>query len=67
MRTTLTIDDDMADILRQKAAQQGRSLKEVVNDLLRAGLGATGHSTPDRKRVKVIGKPPTPILPGFPD
>lgn len=38
MRTTLTIDDDVAvqlDRLRRKSA---RSLKEVVNDALRRGL-----------------------------
>ena len=38
MRTTLTIDDDLAGILRRKAAEQGRSFKHVVNSTLRSGL-----------------------------
>lgn len=38
MRTTLTIDDDLAGILHRKAAEQGRSFKEVVNATLRSGL-----------------------------
>lgn len=37
-RTTLTLEDDIAARLREEARRQGRSLKEVVNDALRAGL-----------------------------
>lgn len=37
MRTTLTLDDDVA--ARLEALRQGRrSLKQVINDTLRAGL-----------------------------
>jgi hypothetical protein len=57
MRTTLTIDDDLAGILRKKASQQGRSFKEVVNGLLRAGIAATGDPSSKRKPIKVVGKP----------
>lgn len=32
------IDDDLAGILKKKAAQQGHSFKEVVNTALRKGL-----------------------------
>ena len=38
MRTTLTLDDDVAMQLKQKASQSGRSFKEIVNDVLRLGL-----------------------------
>lgn len=38
MRTTLTLDDDVAMQLKQKASQSGRSFKETVNDILRLGL-----------------------------
>lgn len=38
MRTTLTLDDDLAELLRQRAAALGVSFKEVVNRALRAGL-----------------------------
>ncbi|MGO9202412.1 MAG: DUF2191 domain-containing protein [Limisphaerales bacterium] len=57
MRTTLTIDDDLAGILRKKASQQGRSFKEVVNGLLRAGIAATGDPSSRRKHIKVVAKP----------
>ena len=56
MRTTLTIDDDLAVILQSKAAQRGVAFKQVVNSLIRAGLGATEGSLPKRKPVKVTGR-----------
>jgi hypothetical protein len=40
MRTTLTIDDDLAGLLKQQARQAGIPFKEVVNRTIRAGLGA---------------------------
>ena len=39
MRTTLTIDDDLAGLLRQRASDLGLPFKEVVNRTIRAGLG----------------------------
>ena len=38
MRTTLTLDDDVAALLRQQAATRGVSFKEMVNQALRAGI-----------------------------
>lgn len=38
MRTTLTLDDDVAALLRRVLARRKRSLKEVVNEALRHGL-----------------------------
>lgn len=46
MRTTLTIDDDVAALLQQAVRQTGRSFKEVVNDALRAGLTAPADLGP---------------------
>ena len=40
MRTTLTIDDDIAVQLKREARKSGESLKHTVNRLLRAGLTA---------------------------
>ncbi|MBI1177180.1 DUF2191 domain-containing protein [bacterium] len=57
MRTTLTIDDDLAGILQKKAGQQGHSFKEVVNETLRAGLAAGGSIASTRKPFKVVAKP----------
>ncbi len=38
MRTTLTIDDDLAAILEQQCTLKGMSFKELVNSTLRRGL-----------------------------
>ncbi len=49
MRTTLTIDDDLAGLLQERARQSGASFKETVNRALRAGLGET--ATARRKKA----------------
>lgn len=38
MRTTLTIDDDVAVRLEQLKRERNASLKEIVNEVLRRGL-----------------------------
>ncbi len=40
MRTTLTLDSDVAQLLRQEMRRTDRNMKAVVNDALRLGLGA---------------------------
>ncbi len=50
MRTTLTIDDDLARKLKLAAAREQKSFKEVVNQTLRKGLGG---STGKRVRARV--------------
>ena len=42
-RTTLTLDDDVVARLKSEARQTGKSLKEVVNGALRAGLDRDVH------------------------
>jgi hypothetical protein len=39
MRTTLTIDDDLAGLLKRRARELGLPFRDVVNRTLRAGLG----------------------------
>lgn len=41
MRTTLTIDDDVAAVLARRRSERGTGLRFEVNELLRAGLAAT--------------------------
>lgn len=38
MRTTLTVDDDLLRLARERAVRQGTTLVEVVNRALRRGL-----------------------------
>jgi hypothetical protein len=50
VRTTLTIDDDLAGLLKRRARELGLPFKDVVNRTLRAGLGEQAkprrHTTP---------------------
>jgi hypothetical protein len=49
MRTTLTIDDDLAAILERRRREEDKSLKELVNDALRRGLTARTAAEKPRK------------------
>lgn len=51
MRTTLTLDDDVATLLKKEARKSGEPFKQVVNDTLRRGL--TAGRQPARKPFKV--------------
>ena len=64
MRTTLTIEDDLAAILKKKASEQGHSFKEVVNGLLRAGIAASGDHPAPRKPV-IVATRPLGLRPGY--
>jgi hypothetical protein len=53
MRTTLTLDDDVAAHLRRIQRRQKRSLKDVVNAALRHGLRQLEEPPARRKPVRV--------------
>lgn len=55
MRTTLSLDDDVAKLLQQEIRRSGDSFKEVVNHYLRAGLMTAGK--PARKKFVVRPRP----------
>ncbi len=59
MRTTLTLDEDVAALLRKEERKSGEPFKHIVNRLLRLGLMASKQ--PARKPFKV-----TPINLGLP-
>jgi hypothetical protein len=42
MRTTLTLDPDVAQMLAEEAHRQRRPFKRVVNDAIRRGLSGRG-------------------------
>ena len=46
MRTTLTLDDDTADSLRDQARLLGIPFEQVVNDTLRRGMSLAARETP---------------------
>lgn len=59
MRTTLTLDEDIASLLNKEARKSGESFKQIVNRFLRLGL--TAAKRPVRKPFVV-----TPINLGLP-
>jgi hypothetical protein len=56
MRTTVTLDDDVAALIESERARTGESFRAAVNRLLRRGAGAWPAGT----------GPPLPELPGRP-
>jgi hypothetical protein len=52
MRTTVTLDPDVAAKLQQTARERGVSFKAALNDAVRAGLSRGGRS-PKRYRMPV--------------
>lgn len=55
MRTTLTLDDDVAVLLRQVQEQRKASLKEVVNTALREGLIGLTKAPAPRPQFRTRG------------
>lgn len=52
MRTTLTLDDDVADFLKAQSRLHDKPFKQVVNEVLRRGMApAAPGSRPPRFRV----------------
>jgi hypothetical protein len=45
VRTTLTLDDDVARRLKAEMRRSGKPLRQVVNDSLRAALSSPSRST----------------------
>jgi len=60
MRTTLSLDDDVARLLDKESRRSGASFKEVVNRYLRLGLMASKQPARKTFRVKPLnlGLPP---------
>ena len=56
MRTTVTLDDDVAALIESERARTGESFRAAVNRLLRRGARSAPLTTP----------PPLPELPGRP-
>lgn len=54
MRTTLTLDADLARALRQRAHETDRSFKEVVNEAIRAGLARPREPRRRPYRLKAV-------------
>jgi len=56
MRTTVTLDDDVAALIEAERARTGKSFRSVVNVLLRRGARA-GQGPPPEPLPKLSGRP----------
>ena len=59
VRTTLTLDEDVAQKLKSEARRSGRSFRDVVNDMLRRGIESRRRvqpSTPFKVVTRSLGK-----------
>ena len=54
MRTTLTLDDRVAKTLKSLAHNSGKPFKQVVDEILRAGLNARATPAPCSYRLKPV-------------
>ena len=58
MRTTLTLDPDVAALLKKVTASSSQNFKDVVNAALRVGLAvAAKPATPKKRFVQRVGSP----------
>jgi hypothetical protein len=59
MRTTVTLDPDVAAMLKRAAHEGGISFKQALNDNVRRGLASAGASPrPYRVRARPLGVKP---------
>ena len=59
MRTTLTLDDDVAAKLKAESRRAGRPFRDVVNETLRRGLASrrvTSQRQPFRVETRDLGE-----------
>ena len=64
MRTTLTLDDDVAAKLKAESRRSGRPFRDVVNDTLRRGL-ATRRPAPAHRPFRVETRDLGRLMPGL--
>jgi len=64
MRTTLTLDEDIAARLKARARRSGESFRDVVNAMLRRGL-ASHNETLQGKPFKVKARSLGELQPGL--
>jgi ribbon-helix-helix CopG family protein len=55
MRTTVTLEDDVASAVERIRREEGIGLSEAINRLARAGLIGTSATPPFRQRTASLG------------
>lgn len=57
MRTTVTLDPDTEQLLRQRMRESGVSFKEAINDAIRSGLRRSAEPAEFRTPTFSMGRP----------
>lgn len=57
MRTTVTLDDDLAVRLRDRAHELGIPFKVAINEAIRSGLDSSRRPRPYRLKTQKMGAP----------
>jgi plasmid stability protein len=65
MRTTLTLDDDVAARLKAEARRSGRPFRDVVNEMLRRGLTPRSPGAQRRPPFKAAVRDLGELKPGL--
>jgi len=65
VRTTLSLDDDVAARLKSEIRRSGKTFKEVVNDLLRTGLSLRTREARRRPRFEIRPRDLGALRPGL--
>ncbi len=61
MRTTITLEPDVVDLLRREAAQQHVSFKDAVNSAIRQGLSTRAEAEAYEVPTFDLGTPVVPL------
>jgi hypothetical protein len=61
MRTTITLEPDTDAIVRRLMRERGLTLKQAVNEAIRAGVATSGRRRRFRTRAFDMGRPALPV------
>jgi hypothetical protein len=65
MRTTLTLDDDVAAKLKSESQRAGLPFREIVNETLRRGLESRRATAAQRRAFKIMPRDLGNLKPGL--
>ncbi|HLG67098.1 MAG TPA: hypothetical protein VKV36_04415 [Acidimicrobiales bacterium] len=57
MRTTVTLDPDVEQLIRRRMRERGLSFKEAINDAIRSAASESGRRAPFRTEPASLGEP----------
>jgi hypothetical protein len=57
MRTTVTLDADVVDLLHKAMRERGLTFKQAINDAIRAGIASPRHRKPKPFATYDMGEP----------